>query len=419
MRKILCTVASNMIMPVTQRLQALVSSKRAWPSFRQMATGTVQSAVKASYYRGGTSRGVIFQDSELPKDQASRNDLFLQAIGSPDPHGRQLNGMGAGVSSLSKVCIVKPTPNATSHVDYTFVGMGIEGSEVDYMGNCGNLAAAIGPYAFNERILPHLAPEVYKSPQDVTVYINNTNTGVLIRSRFRAERGQARVDADTSIDGVSGLGTGVMLDFIKPGGSKTGKLLPTGNVTDTINNIEVSCVDSANPCVFLLATDVGIEPTILPAVLLEQKDIRAMLEDIREQAAVMMGLCKAGETPPRVIPKIAIVSPPVQQTTLSGEIIAPEQLDLVVRFISDGQPHRASPLTGALCTATAAKIEGSVVQKCLQATPSTAGVITIGHPSGRIQVNAVMDAEGDVECASVVRTARRLMEGHVFWNPPI
>jgi 2-methylaconitate cis-trans-isomerase PrpF len=209
-----------------------------------------------------------------------------------------------------------------------------------------------------------------------------------------------------------------MLGFLRPGGSKTGKMLPTGNVIDKIDGIEVSCVDSANPNVFVRASDLGIEPTVLPAALTGLKDKRAALESIREQAAVMMGLCKAGDVPPRVIPKVAIVHPPVQQVTLSGEVIPAEQLDLVVRFISDTLPHRAIPLTGALCTATAAKIDGSVVEQCLGSKPAAEGVITIGHPSGRIQVDAVMDEKGEVDSASVVRTARRLMEGRVFWNPP-
>lgn len=387
-----------------------------------MASGTTQGSVKAAYYRGGTSRALIFQETELPRDAATRKELFLQAMGSRDPHGRQLNGMGAGVSSLSKICIIKPvTPSEDgeikAHVDYTFVGMGIQGNETDYMGNCGNMSSAIGPYAFNERLLSHFKSEDYENDGEVTVLINNTNTNVIIRSRFRVEGGQARVDADTSIDGVSGLGTGVMLEFVHPGGSKTGKMLPTGNVIDMIDGVEVSCVDSTNPMCYVRAEDMGIEPTILPAALTELKEKRAALESIREQAAVLMGLCKSRSTAPRVIPKIAIVHPPITSRTLSGEVIPASELDLVVRFISDTLPHRAIPLTGALCTATAAKIKGSVVEACLSGKLAREGVITIGHPSGRIEVDARMDESGEVECASVVRTARRLMEGRVFWNP--
>jgi len=127
-------------------------------------------------------------------------------------------------------------------------------------------------------------------------------------------------------------------------------------------------------------------------------------------------MCKPGDVPPRVTPKIAIVSPSVTQVSLSGKKMEAEMLDLVVRFISDTQPHRAIPLTGALCTAVAAKVEGSVVQQCLEREPVTEGMVTIGHPSGKIEVNAQMDGKGDVECATVFRTARRIMEGEVFWN---
>jgi 2-methylaconitate cis-trans-isomerase PrpF len=334
--------------------------------------------------------------------------------------------MGAGVSSLSKICLINQnklfdnTP-LSHHLDYTFVGMGIEADEVDFAGNCGNMAAAIGPYAFNRRIIPGFTGYHYKQYfQDgtTTLLIRNTNTNVMIRSTFEVKNGEAVLDDSTVIDGVSGLGTRVLLDFLKPGGSKTGKLLPTGNVVDTINGIPVSCVDSANPCVFVRASDININPTILPAQLLAQPEDLRRLEEIRAAAAVMMGLCKEGETPARVIPKIAIVSPPIEQTVLSGEVNSEDSLDLVIRFISDGQPHRATPLTGALCTATAAKISGSVVHQCVRQLPVTADIITIGHSSGRIQVNATMDTEGDVECVSVVRTARRIMEGEVYVTLP-
>jgi 2-methylaconitate cis-trans-isomerase PrpF len=386
---------------------------------RKNYTGRIQAPVSAAYYRGGTSRAIIFREEDLPTDPDHRRSLFLQAIGAPDRHGRQLNGMGAGVSSLSKICIVKLRGRADpiADLDYTFVGMGIESDEVDYAGNCGNMASAIGPYAKNTsglRSTFKTMPGHVGDETDVyTVRILNTNTGKVIRSTFNTS-----VDDSTSIDGVSGLGTTVKLDFINPGGSKTGKLLPTGRVVDIINGVPVSCVDAANPCVFVLSKEVEIDPTILPDRLLGSPFKLHVLEELRTKAAVMMGLCKEGETVPRVIPKIAIVSEPLDQTVLSGELIPGDSLDLVVRFISDRQPHRAIPLTAALCTASAAKISGSVVHQCLRSTPVTDGLITIGHPSGRIEVNATMDANGDVECATVMRTTRRLMEGKIFWNPP-
>ncbi|KAF2433979.1 DUF453-domain-containing protein [Tothia fuscella] len=392
---------------------------------RRLRGDQFQAKYKAAYYRGGTSRAIIFNSTDLPRrgvfrGRDIRKELFQQAIGSPDPHGRQLNGMGAGVSSLSKICIVAgPSSTKTEEYTYTFVGMGIEGDEVDYTGNCGNMAAAIGPYVFNERIKKEtLADAECDKDQPWSVLIRNTNTGVLIRSTFEVKNGQALVDDTTSIDGVSGLGTRVLLDFIKPGGSKTGRLLPTGNAVDTIDGIQVSCVDSANPCIFVRASDLDIDPTILPAQFLQDTEKLLKLEKLRTAGTILMGLCKPGETPPRVIPKIAIVSPPVDQTVLSGEVNPGDSLDVVIRFISDGQPHRAIPLTGALCAATAAKIPGSVVNRCTRQTPVKADVITIGHPSGRIEVNATMNEDGEVECASVVRTARRIMDGFVYVTLP-
>jgi 2-methylaconitate cis-trans-isomerase PrpF len=374
--------------------------------------GFHQISIPAGYYRGGTSRAVILQTEFLPTSKEELHDAFRQIIGSNDRHGRQLNGMGAGISSLSKICLVgRAKYRKDVDILYTFVGMGIEGDEVDLNGNCGNMAAAIGPYAYNEKLynFPDRKPVAeHEHETEVSLRILNTNTKVIIRSTFKVSRGQAVVDDSTSIDGVSGMGTGVTLDFLRPGGSKTGKLLPTGNAVDIINSVHVSCVDAANPCVFVKASDLGIDPTILPARFSASSSELQKLEEIRTKAAVLMGLSKPGDTPPRVIPKIGIVSPPVEQQILSNDVNSADSLDLVVRFISDGQPHRAIPLTAALCTAAAAKIPGSIVQECVRETPVNDGVITIGHPSGRIQVNATMDHKGDVECCSVVRTARRI-----------
>lgn len=373
-----------------------------------------QTSVPASYYRGGTSRAVVMRAKHVPPDPAARNAFFLHIMGSPDPNGRQLNGMGAGISSLSKICLVSASEVPGADVDYTFVGVGIEGDETDYAGNCGNMSAAVGPFAFNEKMLG--VGRNYEEDGEVSVTIFQTNTKKFIRAKFQVVGGQARVDGETSIDGVSGLGTGVVLDFLEPEGSKTGTLLPTGNSVDTVCGVEASCVDAANPCVFVRAEDMGLDPTILPNEFLKEKEALAVLERIRTAAAVKMGLCKEGETPPRVIPKIGIVSPPVEQTTLAGTKVPADQLDLVVRFISDAQPHRAIPVTAALCTAAAAKTEGSIVQQCLREHLVDGDMITIGHPSGRIQVNAQKDEGGHIASCSLVRTARRIWDGRIYWS---
>ncbi|KAJ9649252.1 hypothetical protein H2201_004259 [Coniosporium apollinis] len=334
-------------------------------------------------------------------------------MGSPDPYSRQLDGLGAGVSSLSKICLVSRSERQDVDVNYTFVGIGIEQDEVDTAGNCGNMSAAIGPYAFNERLLGDID---YDTEGTKSVRIHNTNTGVIIKSTFETSEGEAEVVGDYTIDGVSGSGSRITLDFLRPGGAKTGRLLPTNNAIDTIEGVEVSCVDAANPCIFVRAADVGIEGAILPNNFNKLPEKLAHLEIIRHKAAAAMGMCESGSEAPRTIPKIAIVSPSTEHKLLSGRTLDASSIDLVIRFISDTQPHRAIPLTGALCTAVAAKIKGSVVQQCLAQQHVDPNMITIGHPSGRIQVNATMAAGGDVESASVFRTARRIMAGQVYWN---
>lgn len=347
----------------------------------------------------------MFHERDLPKDDATRRSMFLQIMGSPDPNGRQLDGMGAGISSLSKICVIAPSKHPEADVDYTFVGIGIENDEVDYAGNCGNMSSAVGPFAVNEGIV-----------KNAPVRILNTNTGVIIRSSFDLEGSEPAAKGEFAIDGVGGTGARIQLDFLKPGGSKTGKLLPTGNVVDTIEGFEVSCVDAANPAIFIRAEDLGVDPTILPNDFNQLPEKLALLEEIRRQGAIKMGMMKDGDTPPRVVPKIAIVARRSDQKVLSRKTIDGAELDIVVRFISDAQPHRAIPLTGALCTAAAAKIAGSVVHSCLPSKLVDEDMITIGHPSGKIEVNARVDKSGGIESATVFRTARRIMEGKVFWN---
>lgn len=373
----------------------------------------MQQSTPAAYYRGGTSRGVMFQEKHLPKDDELRRSIFLQIMGTPDPNGRQLDGMGAGISSLSKICLIAPTDDPNADVTYTFVGVGIETPIVDLAGNCGNMSSAVGPYAFNERLLGDID---YEKEGTATVRIFNTNTRKYIRNSFPVANGQAQAQGDFAIDGVGGTGAKVTLDFLDPSGSKTGKLLPTGNAVDRFNGIEVSCIDAAGPSVFVSAKDIGVDGTILPNDFNKLPEKLELLEDIRRQAAVAMGMVKNPSDVPRVTPKIAIVSPSINHKILSGQTQDASTVDLVIRFLSDAQPHRAIPLTGALCVAAAAKVSGTVVQKHVVQNLVDPGMITIGHSSGRIQVTAAMNDRGEVEAASVFRTARRIMDGQVYWN---
>ncbi|KAL1792560.1 hypothetical protein ACET3X_009067 [Alternaria dauci] len=417
---------------------------------------TVQKPIEAAYYRGGTSRAVIIQPQALPKHRAKWPNIFRQIMGSGDPYGRQLDGMGAGISSLSKICLVEPYGRRIAlpergtrfrtgfggidaaresaqaaqaqeeaevageeqklDIDYTFVGLGIENDEVDVAGNCGNMISAIGPYAYNAGLLP---ARIYaQGDGEVTVRIRNTNTGKLIDSTFDVIGAEAAVAGEYKIDGVAGSGSKIKLDFKYPYGSKTGKVLPTGRRIDNVGGYRVSCVDGANPCIFIRADDVGVDGTILPNDFNKLPEKLALLESIRKAAAVAMGISPTEDEVPRTIPKIGLVSQSSSHPVLSGQTLKSSQMDIVIRFLSDTQPHRAIPLTAALTSAVAARIPGTIVEQMLAPEPLMESAITIGHASGRLQVNATMDTKNKLYPVSgtVFRTAKRLFEGETFWS---
>jgi 2-methylaconitate cis-trans-isomerase PrpF len=302
-----------------------------------------------------------------------------------------------------------------SGIDYTFVGLGIETDEVDVAGNCGNMISAVGPYAYNTGLLER--SELPHGKNSVTVPIRNTNTGKFIRSTFEVADGQAVVQGDYIIDGVSGTGAKIALDFEAPFGSKTGTVLPTGKAVDDIAGYRLTCVDGANPAIFVRAEDVDIDPTILPNDFNKLPEKLILLEMIRKKAAVAMGLASSEDAVARTVPKIAIVSrSTAAHTVLSGDVIEPSHVDLVVRFLSDTQPHRAIPLTAALTTAVAARIPGTIVEQALGEKLVDEGKLTIGHASGKIQVDATMkEGSWEPEVAAVYRTAKRIMDGIVYY----
>ncbi|KAF2656568.1 DUF453-domain-containing protein [Lophiostoma macrostomum CBS 122681] len=371
-----------------------------------------QQTLPAAYYRGGTSRAIIFNTKDLPKEQKAWPEIFRGVINSPDPNGRQLDGMGGGVSSLSKVCIVGPSSRSDADVDYTFAAIGVKNPEVDFSSNCGNMSAAIGPYAVDSGLV--------KPDQDgkATVRIHNTNTGKLIHSSFPVNGGQATVNGDFAIDGVAGTGAKVELAFLNPAGSKTGKVLPTSNVADVFDGIKATCIDVGNPCVFIQASDMGVEGGILADAIEAHPTLLQRLDSIRRQAAVAMGIAsdERDNAIPGSIPKVAMVSAPHGHALASGEFLEARSCDLVVRAISVGQPHRAVPITVAMALTVASKMEGSTVHESTSRVPVDPDGITIGHNSGRLLVGAQFDSDGEVAAATVFRTARRIMQGTVYWK---
>lgn len=374
--------------------------------------------IRAVFMRGGTSKAVVFHRNDLPDDTAAWDDLFLRVLGSPDPNGRQLNGMGGGISSLSKICVVGPSSRADADVDYTFAQVAVREPIVDYSGNCGNMSSAIGPFAVDERM-------AITTGGETVVRIHNTNTGKIIVSRFPTACGRAVEEGDFAIPGVAGSGAPIRLAFQDPGGANTGFLLPSGHPVDTlevpgVGRMEASLVDSTAACVFIEAAALGLSAMENPQDLERDADLMERLERIRQAASLRMGIAATPEEAARrvAIPRIAMVAPPADSRLLSGQTLAAGDCDLLIRMISVGQPHRAVPVTGALCIGTAARIEGSVAHRMARPSAGAAEMFRIAHPSGVTAVAAEVERIGPTDWrareAVVWRTARRLMEGSVI-----
>ena len=376
-----------------------------------------QLKIPAVFMRGGTSKAIVFHRRDLPADPARWEDIFLSAIGSPDPYARQLDGMGGGVTSLSKVCVVGPPSRADADIDYTFAQVPVREQCVEYSTNCGNMSSAMGPFAVDEGL-------VKVSGHDALVRIHNTKTKKISHADFSLDDGKAAVDGDVAIPGVSGTGAPVRLEFLSPGGATTGKLLPTGNVRDTLDvpgvgKIEVSMVDAANSCVFVRASDVGLSGIELPDALEANLDVMKKLAAIRTAACVAMGIARdvteaAGKLSN---PAIGFVAPPVDARLLSGEPISAGSVDLTARMIARGQVHRALPLTRSLCMAVAARIAGTVVHEATRPAADPDVEIRIGMPSGILLAAATVRLQNGAwiaERGAFLRTQRRLFEGRVL-----
>jgi len=377
------------------------------------------SRLRAVFMRGGTSKAVMFRRDDLPQDRKAWDPIFLEVMGSPDPNGRQLDGMGGGISSLSKICVIGKPSRPDADVDYTFAQIGVRDTFVDYGANCGNMSSAVGPFALEEGLVT--AP----NNGEAVVRIHNTNTSKIIVARFPVEGGKLAAAGDIEIDGVAGKAAPIRLEFLEPGGARTGTLLPTGKPCDRLEiaglgAVAASCVDAANPCVFVEVRALGKSGDELPEVLESDPVFLKRMEEIRCAASITMGIAGDLEQAHRMtgIPKVAMVSGPRAGRTLSGRELKVEDADIWVRMISVGQPHRAVPITGAICLAVAARVPGSLPSDLCQAT----GPIRIAHPSGVTLVDARVSAgeRGAVkaEFGAVYRTARRLFEGNVIYRAP-
>ncbi|GJE49779.1 3-methylitaconate isomerase [Methylobacterium tardum] len=372
----------------------------------------------AVFMRGGTSKALMLHRRDVPGDLAGWEPVFLSAMDSPDPFGRQLNGMGGGVSSVSKICVVERSARPDADIDYTFVQVVVRDGRIDLSGNCGNMLSAVGPFAVDEGLV-----DVPDGPVRLRIY--NTNTRKLIEARFAVRGGRAVYGGDLAIPGVTGTGAPIRLDFVDPGGATTGRLLPTGAVRQELDvpglgTIEASLVDAANACVFVRAADLGLAGTELPAALEAVPGLLDRLARIRRAASVAMGIAPDLEAAARIVhvPFVGLVAPPRESGSLSGETIRAADIDLTARVISNGVPHQALPLTATLCLAVAARIEGSLVHEAARPTDAA---LRVGMPSGILTADATVTRDGErwrAERGSFFRTARPLMRGEVFYDAP-
>lgn len=358
--------------------------------------------VPVVYMRGGTSKGVFLHERDMPAEKENWTPFLLDLMGSPDK--RQIDGLGGANSLTSKAAIIrKAEPEEDFDVHYTFAQVSITAETVDMNGNCGNISSAVGPFAIQEGLVPVTEPIT-------TVRIWNTNTQKLIIAEVAVKDGNVQTSGTTSIPGVPGHGSGITLTFCDAEGSVTGELLPTGNITDSLEtsfgSIDCSIVDAANPLVFIEAASLDIEGTILPDAFTEAK--LQQCEEIRAAAAELCGFAsrdQATKLSPAV-PKLALIGKPKAFIDMNDNTHSAQDMDIHVRMLSMQKPHEALAITGAICTTAACAITGTLPQKLAR---NTAGSLRIAHPSGVTET-----AYSSLSEIKVIRTARRIMDGIAY-----
>ncbi len=385
-----------------------------------------QMEVRATYMRGGSSKGVFFEVGDLPADVARRDALLMRVIGSPDPYGKQTDGMGAATSSSSKVVLVSRSTRADCDVDYLFGQVDIEQPRIDWTGNCGNLTTAVGPFA--------IARSLVNAPADgvAVVRIWQANIGKVIAAHVPMAGGTVQELGDFELDGVAFPAAQVRLDFLAPGGdgsSAEESLLPTGRVVDVLSvdgvgRFDVTYINAGNPTIFLRASDLGLTGKELQPEVNGDAALLARIEAVRAAGAVAMGLAttaaQATATRPGT-PKIAWVAPPADYVASSGKAVPAQALDLLVRIVSMGKLHHAITGTGAVAVGAAAAVEGSIVAQALRPGVVAGQDVRMGHTSGALAVGAKAEHTRErgwvISQVSLSRSARRLMEGVVLVPP--
>ena len=384
-----------------------------------------QTRIAATYMRGGTSKGVFFRLQDLPDSAQvagpARDALLLRVIGSPDPYGKQIDGMGGATSSTSKAVIVAPSSRPGHDVDYLFGPVSIDSGFVDWSGNCGNLSAAVGPFAIDRGML-----DPARLAQDglVTLRIWQANIGKTIVAHVAVRAGAVQESGDFELDGVTFPAAEVQLEFLDPAAEEEGgggAMFPTGQLVDQLDvpgvgSFKATMINAGIPAIFVNAEDIGYLGTELQDAINGDPQALARLESIRAHGALRMGLIAHIDDAARRqhTPKLAFVAAPAGYTSSSGKQVAAGDVDLLVRAISMGKLHHAMMGTAAVAIGTAAAIPGTLVNLAAGGGARTA--VRFGHPSGILRVGAEareQDGQWKVGKAIMSRSARVLMEGWV------
>ena len=380
-----------------------------------------QIKIPATYIRGGTSKGVFFNLQDLPESAqvpgASRDALLLRVIGSPDPYGKQTDGMGGATSSTSKTVILSKSAEPDHDVDYLFGQVSIDKPFVDWSGNCGNLSAAVGPFAITSGLV-----DGSRIPQDgvATVRIWQANIHKTIIAQVPMTNGLVQETGDFELDGVTFPAAEVKVEFIDPADGE-GSMFPTGNLVDElivpdVGRFKATMINAGIPTIFLNAEDLGYTGTELQEAINGDDKALKMFETIRAHGAIRMGLIDNIEQAAgrQHTPKVAFVGKPIDYVSSSGKQITTDDIDVNVRALSMGKLHHAMMGTAAVAIGTASAIPGTLVN--LAAGGGKRKVVRFGHPSGTLKVGAEASLKGGewiVNKAIMSRSARVLMEGWV------
>lgn len=350
----------------------------------------VADGVPAMWMRGGTSKGGYFLASDLPADTNSRDAFLLRVMGSPDP--RQIDGLGGTDPLTSKVAVVRASDREGVDVDYLFLQVFVDQPIVTDAQNCGNILAGVGPFAIERGLIPTQDGET-----PVTIYMENTGQTAI--ARVQTPGGRVSYDGTARIDGVPGSSAPVPIEFKDTAGSSCGALLPTGNVADMVEGVQVTMIDNGMPCVVMRAADMGITGDETPEELEADSALRARLEAIRLACGPLMNL---GDVSEKSVPKMTMVSAPSQGGAISTRTFIPHRC------------HKTIGVLGAVSVATACLLQGSTAFDLAETGDGAERTLPIEHPTGEMTVVATLDDASSIKSAAILRTARKLMDGKVF-----